>query len=61
MYLADMRRFCVKVMIYSEGYRKARLFQDELVVDAVLRNLELLGETAKQIPQDVREIGRAHV
>jgi uncharacterized protein with HEPN domain len=26
-----------------------------LVLDAVLRNLELLGEAAKQIPQDVRD------
>jgi uncharacterized protein with HEPN domain len=55
MYLSDMRRFCVKVMIYSEGYGKERLFQNELVLDAVLRNLELLGEAAKQIPQDVRD------
>ena len=23
-YLSDMRRFCVKVMIYSEGYGKER-------------------------------------
>jgi uncharacterized protein with HEPN domain len=42
-------------MIYSEGYGKERLFQNELVLDAVLRNLELLGEAAKQIPQDVRD------
>ena len=54
-YLSDMRRFCVKAMIYSEGYGKERLFQNELVLDAVLRNLELLGEAAKQIPQDVRD------
>ena len=55
MYLSDMRRFCVKVLIYSEGYGKERLFQNDLVLDAVLRNLELLGEAAKQIPQDVRD------
>ena len=28
---------------------------DELVTDAVLRNLELLGEAAKQIPDAVRD------
>jgi uncharacterized protein with HEPN domain len=55
VYVADMRRFCVKVMIYSEGYGKAQLFQNELVLDAVPRNLELLGEATKQIPQDVRD------
>lgn len=31
-----------------------QFFADERTVDAVLRNLELLGETAKQIPEDVR-------
>jgi uncharacterized protein with HEPN domain len=55
LYLADMRRFCVKVLVYTDGYGKERLFGDELVMDAVLRNLELLGEAAKQIPDEIRE------
>lgn len=50
-----MRRFCVKVLVYTDGYSKERLFGDELVMDAVLRNLELLGEAAKQIPEEMRE------
>jgi uncharacterized protein with HEPN domain len=28
--------------------------QNELVYDAVLRNLEVLGEAAKKVPEDVR-------
>lgn len=55
LYLADMRRFCVKVLVYTDGYGKERFFGDELVMDAVLRNLELLGEAAKQIPDEIRE------
>lgn len=50
-----MRRFCVKVLVYTHGYGKERLFGDELAMDAVLRNLELLGEAAKQIPDEIRE------
>lgn len=50
-----MRRFCVKVLVYTDGYSKERLSGDELVMDAVLRNLELLGEAAKQIPDEIRE------
>jgi uncharacterized protein with HEPN domain len=33
----------------------AEFFADDMVVDAVLRNLEVLGEAAKQIPPAVRE------
>jgi uncharacterized protein with HEPN domain len=50
-----MRRLCVKVLVYTDGFSKERLFEDELVMDAVLRNLELLGEAAKQIPEEMRE------
>jgi uncharacterized protein with HEPN domain len=50
-----MRRFCVKVLVYTDGYSKEQLFGDDLVMDAVLRNLELLGEAAKQIPEEMRE------
>ncbi len=28
--------------------------QDELVIDAVLRNLEIIGEIARHIPDDIR-------
>jgi len=50
-----MRRLCVKVLVYTDGFSKERLFEDEMVMDAVLRNLELLGEAAKQIPEEMRE------
>ena len=39
---------------YCEGMSQVQFFANELVVDAVLRNLELLGEAARQIPDDVR-------
>ena len=54
LFLKDMRRFCAKVTRYTEGLDQPQFLADELIVDAVLRNLELLGEAAKQIPPDVR-------
>lgn len=54
LFLKDMRHFCAKVMRYTEGLDQQQFLADELIVDAVLRNLELLGEAAKQIPPDVR-------
>ena len=50
-----MQRFCSKVTRYTSGMNGADFEGNELVYDAVLRNLELLGEAAKQIPDDIRE------
>ena len=43
LFLSDMQRFCSRVLRYCDG-TNAEQFADELVTDAVLRNLELLGE-----------------
>lgn len=55
LFLQDMRSCCSKVLRYSSGLTKQQFLEDELVLDAVLRNLELLGEAAKQIPSAVRD------
>lgn len=54
LFLGDMQCCCAKVRRYAEGMTQEQFFADERTVDAVLRNLELLGEAAKQIPEDVR-------
>jgi uncharacterized protein with HEPN domain len=46
---------CSKILRYSQGLTRERLLADEMKVDAVLRNLEGLGEEAKQIPLAARE------
>jgi len=50
-----MQRFCSRVLRYCDGMNAEQFAADELVTDAVLRNLELLGEAAKQIPDAVRD------
>ena len=55
LFLHDMQRFCSKVTRYTSGMNATDFEHNELVYDAVLRNLELLGEAAKQIPDDIRE------
>ena len=54
-FLQDMRRFCIKVIRYTDGLTAEQFERQELIYDAVLRNLELLGEAAKQIPDSVRD------
>ena len=55
LFLSDMQRFCSRVLRYCDGMNAEQFAADELVTDAVLRNLELLGEAAKQIPDSVRD------
>ena len=49
-FLQDMRQFCRKVTRYTAGLSAEEFASNELVYDAVLRNLEHLGEATKQIP-----------
>lgn len=49
-----MLEACEKVMRYTEGLDFHAFVRNELVYDAVLRNLEVLGEAAKKVPDSVR-------
>ena len=49
LFLRDMWEASEKILRYTGGF-----VQNELVYDAVLRNLEVLGEAAKKVPEDVR-------
>ena len=53
-YLGDMINFTEKVMSYTNGLTQADFVANELAYDATLRNLELIGEAATHIPDDVR-------
>ena len=49
-----MLEACEKVMRYTEGLDFDTFVRNELVYDAALRNLEVLGEAAKKVPDPVR-------
>ena len=55
VYLQDIREACQKVLTYTHDLSRRAFFQTDLVYDATLRNIEIIGEAAKQIPADVRE------
>lgn len=54
-YLNDMPRFAEKVQTYSADLDQAAFERDGLKYDAILRNLELIGEAATHVPAKVRE------
>ena len=54
LYLDDMVEACRRIGQYTKGLSRAELVNGTMVHDAVLRNLEVLGEAAKNVPPDVR-------
>lgn len=54
LYLEDMHAALKKLLRYTSGLDFMAFLEDELVFDAVIRNLEILGEAAKHIPDETR-------
>ncbi len=54
-YITDMCSFAQKVISYTEGLDQQQFISNELIYDATLRNLELIGEAARHIPKDIRD------
>lgn len=55
LFLEDMRTACEKIARFSEGLTLAEFLADAKTHDAVMRNLEIIGEAAKHIPEEVRK------
>ena len=53
-YLDDMIEFAGKVLTYTEVFNQSSFVVSGLAYDATLRNLELIGEAATHIPEEVR-------
>lgn len=55
-YLDDMMGCVEKAMAYSHGFEQAEFEASGVNYDATLRNLELIGEAARHIPEPVRGV-----
>lgn len=54
-FLEDMIESCQKVMSYTEGMAYDEFTNNDLTYDAVVRNLEIIGEAAKNVPDNIRQ------
>ena len=54
-YIDDMIVFSEKVIAYTQGLDQDGFVASGLNYDATVRNLELLGEAATHIPDDIRQ------
>lgn len=54
-YLQDIADACAKVVRYTAGLTPDEFSTDELKVDAVMRNLEIIGEAVVHVPQRLKK------
>jgi len=55
LYVKDIVQCREKIEEYLQGFSYVSFEKNDLVVDAVLRNLEVIGEAAKNVPAIVRK------
>lgn len=54
VYLEDILEAILKISNYTSGLSCADFPKDSKTLDTVVRNLEIIGEAAKNIPEQVR-------
>ena len=54
VYLEDILEATRKITAYTGSLAKAAFLEDEKTIDAVVRNLEVIGEAVKKLPEDLR-------
>lgn len=55
LHLEDILEAIEKIHRYTRGMTFQQFKLDEKTTDAVIRNLEVIGEAAKRIPEEIRE------
>lgn len=54
-FLNDLRNSIERIQTYTENYDFEEFQSDQMVMDAVLRNFEVIGEAVSNLPEDFRE------
>ena len=55
-YLDDMKHGIKKILAHLEGLTRDEFTQDEWLQDATVRNIEIIGEAAKQLSEQTRAL-----
>ena len=54
-FLLDMLLACEKILNYTKNLSYEEFRKNDMVVDAVVRNIEVLGEASKNISQNLKQ------
>jgi uncharacterized protein with HEPN domain len=53
--ISDILQYIVKIRRFTKGYSFEDFQEDEKTIDSVLRNLEIIGEAARHVPEEIRK------
>ncbi|HDH31284.1 MAG TPA: DUF86 domain-containing protein [Candidatus Wolfebacteria bacterium] len=54
LYIADIKDSIKKIEEYTKGLDFDEFVKDSMAMDAVVRNLTIIGEAAKNIPEEIK-------
>jgi uncharacterized protein with HEPN domain len=54
LYVEDILEAIARIKVYTSGYDYSRFAEDSKTQDAEVRNLEILGEAAGRLPEELR-------
>ena len=54
VYLDDILESTAKIREYTVGFSREQLSNDSKTLDAVIRNFMIIGEAAKNVPEEIR-------
>ncbi|MCK4805209.1 MAG: DUF86 domain-containing protein, partial [Spirochaetes bacterium] len=55
IFIEDIKEAIDKINRYIQGLNYETFLKNDMVQDAVIRNLEIVGEAAKNIPNEIKE------
>ncbi len=53
--IKDIHESLSRVIKYTQGMNIDKFFADQLIYDAVMRNLGIVGEAVKHVPDEIKE------
>ena len=56
LYLQEIRECALKIAHYSQGMDQNAFQGNGMAYDAILRNLEIIGEASKRLPMETRDL-----
>lgn len=55
LYLYDIAECCAKIEKYSAGVGEAEFRENQMLQDALVRNIEIVGEASKNLSEETRQ------
>jgi uncharacterized protein with HEPN domain len=56
LYLLDIVEACEKLLRYTQGVTFDQFVRDDILFDATVHNLQIIGEAVRSLPEEIRSL-----